>query len=274
MNQLATPQPPATTRTAMRRRERALAALDPVMARIIDAAGPCTLFARLETTPFESLASSIAHQQLNGIVAARILQRFVALYAPATFPEPAALLATEDTALRAVGFSFAKIRALRDLAEKTQAGVVPESAELVGLEDEHIVERLTQVRGIGPWTVHMMLMSQLGRPNVLPIDDYGVRNGFRLAYGLKGLPTPRALAEFGARWQPHCSIAAWYLWRAVDLAREGKLPKASRPPRVAIQKQRVSAKPKKKAKLKKRAAKSSAPGRRARAKARGARIAR
>jgi hypothetical protein len=96
----------------------------------------------------------------------------------------------------------------------------------------------------------MMLMFQLGRPNVLPIDDYGVRNGFRLAYGLKGLPTPRALREFGERWQPHCSIAAWYLWRAVDLAREGKLPKPSRPPRVAIQKPRVVAKPKRAAKPK------------------------
>jgi DNA-3-methyladenine glycosylase II len=231
----------ARRRAAMRRRERALAARDPVMARLIDAAGPCTMDARLERTPFESLASSIAHQQLNGVVAARILARFVALYAPAAFPEPAAVLATDDAALRAAGFSFAKIRALRDLAEKTQSGVVPTSAELVALEDAHIIERLTQVRGIGPWTVQMMLMFQLGRPSVLPIDDFGVRNGFRLTYGLKGLPTPRALAEFGARWHPHSSMAAWYLWRAVDLSRAGKLPRAPRAPRVAIQKQRVPA---------------------------------
>ena len=238
------------SRSVLRRRERALAACDAVMARLIEAAGPCTMHARLERTPFESLASSIAHQQLNGAVAARILERFVALYAPASFPHPAALLATDEAALRAVGFSFAKIRALRDLAEKTQAGIVPEATELVALEDHHIIDRLTQVRGIGPWTVQMMLMFQLGRPNVLPIDDFGVRNGFRLAYGLKGLPTPRALAEFGQRWQPHCSMAAWYLWRAVDLAREGKLPKPPRPPRIAIQKQRVARKkaPKKKQK--------------------------
>ncbi len=253
MNEEAKPQPSPAAHKAMRRRERELAALDPVMARIIESAGPCTMHARLETTPFESLASSIAHQQLNGAVAQRILQRFVALYAPAPFPEPAALRATDETKLRAVGFSFAKIRALHDLADKTMAGVVPASHELVELEDDHIIERLTQVRGIGPWTVHMMLMFQLGRPNVLPIDDYGVRNGFRLAYGLKGLPTPRALREFGERWQPHCSIAAWYLWRAVDLAREGKLPKAARPPRVAIQKQRVVQKPKRGAKQKRRA---------------------
>jgi len=253
-----------SVRAAMRRRERALGARDPVMARLIGAAGPCTMEARLERTPFESLASSIAHQQLNGAVAARILQRFVALYAPAAFPEPAALLGTDDAALRAAGFSFAKIRALRDLAAKVLEGVVPAADELTQLEDGHIVERLTQVRGIGPWTVQMMLMFQLGRPNVLPIDDYGVRNGFRLAYGLKGLPTPRALAQFGERWHPHCSIAAWYLWRAVDLAREGKLPRAARPPRIAIQQQRVVVKktPKKKAKKKKAA---SRIGRRARA---------
>jgi DNA-3-methyladenine glycosylase II len=230
-------------RDAMRRRERALAGLDPVMAR---------LHARLERTPFESLASSIAHQQLNGAVAARILERFVALYAPAPFPEPASLLATSDAALRATGFSFAKIRALRDLAEKVQTGIVPASAELTALEDELIIERLTQVRGIGPWTVQMMLMFQLGRVNVLPIDDFGVRNGFRLAYGLKGLPTPRALAEFGERWHPQRSLAAWYLWRAVDLSREGKLPRAPRAPRVAIQKPRTIAKQKAPARKRKR----------------------
>jgi DNA-3-methyladenine glycosylase II len=283
MNEEAKPRPSPAAHKAMRKRERELAALDPVMARIIESAGPCTMQARLETTPFESLASSIAHQQLNGAVAQRILQRFVALYAPAPFPEPAALRATDETKLRAVGFSFAKIRALHDLADKTMAGVVPASHELVELEDDHIIERLTQVRGIGPWTVHMMLMFQLGRPNVLPIDDYGVRNGFRLAYGLKGLPTPRALREFGERWHPHCSIAAWYLWRAVDLAREGKLPKPSRPPRVAIQKQRVArkptrgakpkrrVKPKQAAKLLRRTAKSSVRNRRARPKSRATR---
>ena len=242
MNTPATALASQPDRAALRRRERALSTRDPVMARLIEAAGPCTMELRQQCTPFETLASSIAHQQLNGAVAARILQRFVALYAPSAFPEPAAVLGTEDAALRAAGFSFSTIRALRDLAAKVLEGVVPAAEELHQLEDDHIVERLTQVRGVGPWTVQMMLMFQLGRPNVLPIDDFGVRNGFRLAYGLKGLPTPRALAEFGERWHPHCSMAAWYLWRAVDLSREGKLPRASRPPRVAIQKQRVAAK--------------------------------
>jgi DNA-3-methyladenine glycosylase II len=222
----------------MRRRERALAARDPVMARLIAAAGPCTLSPRLELAPFETLARAIAHQQLNGTAAERILERFTALYAPAAFPEPAVLATTADEPLRACGFSFAKIRALRDLADKVCAGVVPQTPELHTLENEAIVERITEVRGIGPWTVEMLLIFQLGRPDVLPVADFGVCNGFRLAYGLKGMPTPRALAEFGARWAPHRSLAAWYLWRAVDLARAGKLPRNGRAPRVKLKKSR------------------------------------
>ena len=223
----------------MRRRERALAALDPVMARLVAAAGPCTLQPQLEQPPFAALASAIAHQQLNGVVARRIVERLTALYAPAEFPEPAQLAATSDATLRAVGLSFAKIRALRDLADKVLRGVVPAAAELHTLENEMIIERITQVRGIGRWTVEMLLMFRLGRPDVLPVDDFGICNGFRLAYGLKGMPRPRALAEFGARWAPHRSLAAWYLWRAVDLAREKKLPPAARAPKLALKQTRV-----------------------------------
>ena len=225
----------------MRRHERALAARDPVMARLIAAAGPCTARPRLELSPFEVLARAIAHQQLNGVVADRIFGRFKALYAPAPFPEPASLATTDDAALRSVGFSFAKIGALRDLAGKVITGVVPATSELHALDDEAIVERITQVRGIGRWTVEMMLMFQLGRPDVLPVDDFGVCNGFRLAYGLKGMPRPRALAEFGERWAPYRSMAAWYLWRAVDLARTGKLPRPGRAPRVAQKQTRAKA---------------------------------
>lgn len=226
---------PAIDRRTMRRRERALAALDPVMARLIDAAGPCLIEAPHERPPFEALASAIAHQQLNGAVAKRILERFTAIYAPAGFPHPSAVIATEEAALRAAGFSFSKIRALRDLADKCVCGIVPTVDEMHALDNEAIIERITQVRGIGRWTVEMLLMFQLGRPDVLPVDDYGVCNGFRLAYGLKGMPRPRALAEFGQRWAPYRSVAAWYLWRAVDLAREKKLPApAGRAPRVAL----------------------------------------
>jgi DNA-3-methyladenine glycosylase II len=223
----------------MRRRERALAARCSVMAGLIEAAGPCSWELRGDLPPFETLARAIAHQQLNGTAAERIFSRFKALYAPASFPEPSALAATPDATLRATGLSFAKIRALRDLADKVGSGVVPTTEQLHTLDDSTIVERITQVRGIGRWTVEMLLMFQLGRPDVLPVDDFGVCNGFRLAFGLKGMPRPRALAEFGERWAPHRSLAAWYLWRAVELARDKKLPRVGRAPRVAIRQKRA-----------------------------------
>jgi DNA-3-methyladenine glycosylase II len=254
------------TRSIVRRGERALAACDPVMARLILAAGPCTWEPQVELGPFETLARAIAHQQLNGTAAARIFARFKALFAPAPFPEPAALISTSDAALRATGLSFAKIRALRDLADKVGTGVVPTTEQLHALESEAIIERITQVRGIGRWTVEMLLMFQLGRLDILPVDDFGVCTGFRLMYGLKGMPRPRALAEFGARWAPHRSLAAWYLWRAVDLARAQKLPRAGRAPRMAIRQQR--AKPAA-AKTTRRAAKRKVDAKNPKRKARG-----
>jgi DNA-3-methyladenine glycosylase II len=224
----------------VRKSRKSTLGADPVMAALVKATGRYGLKPQAQRTAFESLVRAIAHQQLHGAAAARILQRLCALYEPAPFPHPEALLQTPAAALRAVGFSFAKIRALHDLAAKTLQGIVPANAELLVLDDQAIIERLTQVRGIGRWTVEMLLMFQLGRPDVLPVDDFGIRAGFRLAYGLRALPTPRALAEFGARWAPHRSAAAWYLWRAVDLARDRRLPPPLRPaPRVAQQKQRA-----------------------------------
>jgi DNA-3-methyladenine glycosylase II len=223
----------------MRERERALGLCCPVMARLIEAAGPCTWELRADLPPFQTLARAIAHQQLNGVAAESIFARFKALYAPAPFPEPSAIAKTSDAVLRATGLSFAKIRALRDLAEKVSTGIVPTTEELHALENETIIERLTQVRGIGRWTVEMLLMFQLGRPDVLPVDDFGVCNGFRLAYGLKGMPRPQALAEFGLRWAPHRSLASWYLWRASELHRAQKLPRSGRAPRVALRLQRI-----------------------------------
>jgi DNA-3-methyladenine glycosylase II len=204
------------------------------MAQIVRAAGAFTLEPRLTHAPFRSLTRAIAHQQLNGTAAERILARFVALYPGSEFPSAGQVLETADHALRGVGFSFAKIAALKDLAAKTMQGIVPPSDALTTLSDAEIVERLTQVRGIGRWTVEMMLMSQMGRPDVLPVDDFGVRNGFRLAYGLKGMPTPRALGEFGKRWAPYRTMAAWYLWRAVDLAKDARLPAPPHKTRIKI----------------------------------------
>ncbi|MBV8876873.1 MAG: DNA-3-methyladenine glycosylase 2 family protein, partial [Gammaproteobacteria bacterium] len=160
------------------------------------------------------------------------------------------VLDATPASLRAAGFSLAKVAALRDLAEKTLARVVPEHEELLALSDEAIIERLIQVRGIGRWTVEMLLLFRLGRPDVLPVDDFGVRAGFRAAYGLRALPHPKALAAFGERWRPYRSAAAWYLWRAVELHRTGRLP----PPAVRIRLPRV--------KKKKRSSERTAPARR------------
>jgi len=221
--------------------KRRLAKVDPILANLIRAAGKFTHTTSAQHTPFHSLARAIAHQQLNGTAAESIFGRFVGLY-PAAMLEAELVLATPDDKLRAVGLSFAKIASIKDLAAKTLEGVVPPSEILHTLADDEIVERLTQVRGIGRWTVEMMLMSRLGRPDVLPVDDFGVRNGFRLAYGLRGMPTTRALGEFGARWAPYRSVAAWYLWRAVDLHRAGKLPAPATPTRIKTVKKKAKQK--------------------------------
>src|SRR5687768_2631871 len=216
--------------------KRRLAKVDPVLAGLMRAAGKFTHVPNAEHTPFHALARAIAHQQLNGIAAETIFGRFCSLYATETagaaLLEARLVLDTPDDKLRAVGLSFAKIAGIKDLARKTLDGVVPAYEILHTLADQEIIERLTQVRGIGRWTVEMLLMFRLGRPDVLPIDDFGVRNGFRLAYGLRGLPTPKALAEFGQRWAPYRSVAAWYLWRAVDLHKAGKLPAPCVPTRI------------------------------------------
>jgi DNA-3-methyladenine glycosylase II len=224
--------------------------VDPVMKQLIVVAGPLAMQGREEHSPFEALARAIAHQQLHGKAAQSILNRFISTCGQGSFPAPAALLALEDAALRASGFSFSKIAALRDLATKTLSGIVPHREALHGLSDLEIIERLTAVRGIGRWTVEMLLMFQLRRPDVLPVDDFGVRYGFRLAYGLRKMPAPKVLGMFGERWAPHRSAAAWYLWRAVDLARAGRLP----PPAAALKLPRL---PRKRRKLAKKVARKT-----------------
>jgi DNA-3-methyladenine glycosylase II len=189
------------------------------MRGLIRASGPCGIRPERGRTPFQSLVRAIAHQQLTGKAANTILQRFFALYGEGRFPEPAELLGTPVSSLRLAGFSRAKAAALHDLAARTLDGTVPPRRGLSRLTDEEIIERLVQVRGVGRWTVEMFLMFTLGRPDVLPVDDYGVRSGYRIAYGLAEMPRPRELAELGRRWAPYRSTAAWYLWRAVDLHR-------------------------------------------------------
>jgi DNA-3-methyladenine glycosylase II len=201
-----------------------LSRADSVLAALIAAAGPYRLAPELDSSLFQALARAVSHQQLHASAANAILKRFISSCGKGEFPTPEEVLAAPKRTMRAAGFSLSKIVALKDLAKKTLEGVVPERATLADITDDDVIERITQVRGIGRWTVEMMLMFQLGRPDVLPTGDFGVRNGFRLAYGLRKMPPPKALLAYGERWRPHRTAAAWYLWRAVDLSRSGKLP--------------------------------------------------
>jgi DNA-3-methyladenine glycosylase II len=166
--------------------------------------------------PFDALAESIAYQQLSGKAAAKIFSRVRALYPKRKWLDPEQLLATPDETLRGAGLSRAKTAALKDLAAKTMDGTVPSGRALIRMTDDEIIERLTAVRGIGRWTVEMLLLFDLGRPDVWPVDDYGVRKGFAKTFGRRKLPTPKQLVKFGEKWRPYRSVAAWYFWRALD----------------------------------------------------------
>lgn len=199
-----------------------LSKVDRILARVIRKVGPVDVTPPRGVSPYMSLVQAVAHQQLTGKAAKTILGRVLALYPGKKFPAPKELLETPNRKLRAAGFSWAKVKSVKDIAAKTLEGVVPPSRALLKMGDEEIVERLTSVRGVGKWTVEMMLIFTLGRPDVWPVDDYGVRKGLALLYKLKTVPTPREAVEYGERWRPHRSAAAWYLWRACDLQAGGK----------------------------------------------------
>ena len=178
-------------------------------------------------SPYEALVEAIIYQQLHGKAAATIFGRVKERVGGGQIPSPEQILAAKDETLRGAGLSRQKIAAIRDLAQKTVEGVVPGFEEVERLSDEEIVARLTAVRGVGVWTVHMMLIFRLGRPDVLPTLDYGVQQGFKLAYRKRKLPKPKELLAFGERWKPYRSVASWYLWQAVHLHRSKKVnPKA------------------------------------------------
>jgi DNA-3-methyladenine glycosylase II len=194
---------------------------DPVLKAVIRQVGPCTL-SPVKREPYEALVRAIAHQQVHGRAAEAILGRFIALYPGHDFPPAAQVLETPVEAMRACGLSGSKVAAIRDIAEKSVGGLVPTRKAAARLSDEALIERLTAIRGVGRWTVEMLLIFTLGRDDVLPVDDFGVREGYRVATGAEAQLKPKALAEIGEAWAPWRSIAAWYLWRAADAAKASK----------------------------------------------------
>jgi len=193
-----------------------LRASHPRMAELIARSRRYNITPAVSIRPFDALAESIAYQQLSGKAAATIFGRVRALYPKRKWLDPEQLLATPDETLRAAGLSRAKTAALKDLAAKTIDGTVPAGRALIRMSDDEIITRLTAVRGIGRWTVEMLLLFDLGRPDVWPVDDYGVRKGFAKTFGRRKLPTPKQLMKFGEKWRPYRSAAAWYFWRALD----------------------------------------------------------
>jgi 3-methyladenine DNA glycosylase/8-oxoguanine DNA glycosylase len=195
---------------------RHLSATDARMAELIARSRRYNIAPSLAIRPFDALAESIAYQQLNGKAAATIWGRVRALYPKKKYLDPKLVLATPDKKLRAAGLSRSKVAALKDLAVKTIDGTVPTARALAKMTDEEIIEQLVSVRGIGRWTVEMLLLFDLGRPDVWPAADYGVQKGLAKTFGKRRLPTPKQMIKLGKKFQPYRSVAAWYFWRALD----------------------------------------------------------
>ena len=193
-----------------------LAKADKKLGKLISTKEPFRLnIGHLQNT-FEALAESIVYQQLTGKAAASIFNRLKIITHEDKFPTADEILALPETSLRAVGLSQAKTLAIIDLARKTKEGLVPEVEQLVAMSDQQIIDTLTTIRGIGPWTVEMLLIFRLGRLDVMPATDYGVRKGFALTYKMDELPTPKYLLNYAEKWRPYRTIASWYMWRALE----------------------------------------------------------
>ncbi len=204
-----------------------LRAMDPAIVRLIDAVGPFTLEVETEASTFAALSRTIVYQQLNGRAAATIHGRVCAAATGDARGVPSAedIMGLSDATLRGAGLSASKLLSLRDLASRTIAGRVPDLAQLRRLTDEAIIECLTEIRGIGPWSVQMLLMFRLGRPDVLPVDDFGVRKGFGRMLHKRVMPDRHQLERHARRWRPYRSVASWYMWRATELPAEVRLKK-------------------------------------------------
>src|ERR1700693_1344654 len=193
-----------------------LSETDPRMAALIARSVRYNVKPGESLRPFDALAESIAYQQLSGKAAATIWKRARALYPRRKYLDPRLVLKTPDQKLRAAGLSRSKVAAIKDLAAKTIDGTVPSARALETMSDEEIIERLINVRGIGRWTVEMLLLFDLARPDVWPVHDYGVQKGFAKTFGRRKLPKPKQLMKLGEKFRPHRSVAAWYFWRALD----------------------------------------------------------
>ncbi|HDS1698827.1 MULTISPECIES: DNA-3-methyladenine glycosylase [unclassified Pseudomonas] len=199
---------------AYREATQHLAALDPDWSRHIAAIGPCLHQATPGREPYEALVRAIAYQQLHARAAEAILGRLLALFPADDFPQPEQLLAVTPETLRACGFSASKLVTVQGIAQATLEGLVPTREQALALADEALIERLVALRGVGRWTVDMLLIYSLGRSDILPVDDFGVREGYRRLKGLEKAPTPAQMRSLGGAWRPFRTVAAWYLWRA------------------------------------------------------------
>jgi len=195
-----------------------LATCDDRLAELIETAAAFHIDHKEAHSPYEALLEAIAYQSISGKAAATIFGRIKALSASGRAPTPEEMLKLRKPVLRKAGLSGAKVLAMKDLAQKTIDGVVPTLEQAEKLSDEELVKRLVSVRGIGVWTVEMFLIFRLGRPDVLPIHDLGVKKGWSVAYGKKHMPTPKELLAFGERWRPYRTVASWYMWRAFERA--------------------------------------------------------
>lgn len=205
---------PTRRKFSIRAASAHLRSADPVLARLIEEHG--SYEPRPSDDPWSALVRSILFQQLAGAAASAIQRRWFAFYGDEeATPTPEQILATSDEEFRACGISRQKMSYFRDLAEHTSSGRLPFS-RMSRMSDEDVVASLTQVRGVGEWTAHMHLMFHLGRPDVLPIGDLGVRKGMQVAYGLDEMPTPKEALQIGAKWAPFRSVGAWYMWRAIE----------------------------------------------------------
>ena len=210
---------------------RHLAERDECLKRLIAESIPFQMDQDPLQSPYEALLEAIAYQSISGKAAATIYGRIKALSASGRAPTPQEMLKLRKSVLRKAGLSGAKVLAMKDLAQKTIEGVVPTLEQAEKLSDEELVERLVSVRGIGAWTVEMFLIFRLGRPDVLPIHDLGVKKGWAVAYGKKHMPKPKELLAFGERWRPYRTVASWYMWRAFERAGY-KATNEIRPPKV------------------------------------------